>query len=289
MKRSIVVLFLLVLATGPVLADTTYVEIGSPYIKNAIPFWGDVHDACRLQLLYLQSEIDQAGTIVAFGLCCTEDAPSWFRKVRVKLCHTPASSLVSTFQANYGGNTPQTILSADSLLVGTGQNLTWYYFPSDFVYNNTDNLLLEITWRGDEGRRVRVWRNPNGADRRCHAMNDTAVSGTVDDVEAYYARIGFTPTGATEPREIGLMPLSFNVTPTHGRAPFRISGSTLLAGKPELTIWDPTGRLVERLNPVLNQGRLEARWNATGIPAGVYLCRLQSGASCATRVLTLMR
>ncbi len=290
MKRMSVILVMVAVLAGPALADTTYVEIGSPYVKNCIPFWGDWYDAYRVQLLYLQSEINHAGRIVCFGLSSTEDSPGRFYNVTALLCHTSVSALVSSFVANYGGNTPVVILQADTLIVGTGQNLTWYYFPSDFEYNNTDNLLLEISWRGDEGRRVKFWRNPNGStDRRCSTPNDTAKYGSPDDVQAYHARIGFIPTGVAEPKEQLPARSSLSITPTHGPPPFRISCKGQLSGEPQLTIWDATGRLVDHLEPALISGQLEATWAAQGIPAGVYLCRLESSSGSTTATVTVVR
>ncbi|MEO0082196.1 MAG: hypothetical protein ABIL25_07895 [candidate division WOR-3 bacterium] len=274
--RILAVLIAATVLVAPVLADTTWVTVGSPYVKNSIPFWGSNYDAMRFQALYLQSEINQAGTIVAFCLSSTEAAPAWFYKVRVKLCHTSVSQLGSEFAANYSGNTPQTILDVDSLLVGTGSNGTWYYFPAGFNYNNTDNLLLEIAWRGDAGQTVTFWRNPNGTNRRLFAYNDDeAQYGTVDNVMAYHARIGFVPTAVTEPKLPVSQPPLFEVRPSVGRPPFRVLVNGVVSG--ELAVCDITGRTLERLPVVGNGWAGEAVWNPANIRAGVYLVRPVSG------------
>ena len=74
----------------------------------------------------------------------------------------------------------------DTALIGNTS--TWYYFPCAFNYNNTDNLLLEIQWRGDAGQQVRFQRNANvGNIRRVWCYdNDTAAVGQSDAVQGYY-------------------------------------------------------------------------------------------------------
>jgi len=269
--KTLFVLLLVAASAGLCLADTTWVSVGAPYTQNALPFWGASYDAMRFQTLYMQADINQSGTLAAFCLYSTEDAPSWFYDVRVKLCHTSVTELGTEFAANYGGNSPKTILDADSLLVGTGVNTTWYYFPADFNYNNTDNLLLEIAWRGDQGQTVRFWRNANGATRRLYAPNnDTAAYGSVDGVMAYYARLGFLPTGVSEPRSPAQIEPGLTVAPTLGRPPFRL---TLPGPGADVVVCDVMGRELERV-PVHGS---EAIWNPERASPGAYLVRARGG------------
>jgi len=177
-------------------ADTTWVTIGSPVRENAVPFWGQTYDAFRCQWLYFQSEINQSGNIVAIGLYSSATSPAEYYHVTVSCCNTPVSELTQNFIANYGGNSPQKLLDAETLLVGTGVSQTWYYFPGSFVYNNTDNLIVEITWRGDAGVSVPFYRNDLGhINRRCFGYSDTASNGFRDTVNGNYIRLGFLPTG----------------------------------------------------------------------------------------------
>lgn len=258
----------LALLTALVAADTTYVTIGSPFRQNAIPFWGQAYDAMRVQLLYLQSEINHAGRIVAFGLNSCGDPPGEFYKVRVRLCHTPVTTLGPEFGDNYGGNTPVEVFTRETLLVNTGPNGNWYEFPVVFDYNNTDNLLFEIAWRGDNGRTITLWRNANGDTRRCVAYDDTAKTGAPDNVNAYYARIGFIPVGLESPSFVDRIPTQPVVIPRVGRAPFTLRA----AGGDELTarILTTDGRLIEPV-PLL---RGTGTWHPKNAAAGVYLCRI---------------
>jgi hypothetical protein len=265
MKHAVLALLALALL-APCLADTTWVTVGSPVTANSIPFWGNGYDAMRFQTLYLQSEINQPGEIVAIGWMTYTDAPSPFYDVRVSLGHTGLAALGDTFAKNYGGNQPQLMFQKDTLVVGNPND--WYYFPCLFSYNNADNLLLEIQWRGDAGQTVRFQRNANtGNPRRAWCSNnDTAAVGQTDAVQGYYARIGFVPTGVGELREVPAR-AALRVEPTLGRSRFAIR---LDAPALELRVVDIAGRPVADLAPGA------AEWNAASVPAGVYVIQART-------------
>ncbi len=57
-----------------------------------------------------------------------------------------------------------------------------------------------------------------------------------------------------------------------------------------LIVYDVMGREVERLlDKTLGAGYHEARWDATGLPSGVYLYRIEAGAFAQTRRMTLLK
>ena len=260
------------LVAASAFADTTFVEVGSPQALNAVPFWGHTYDGFRCQWLYYQDEINQAGNVVAIGLFSGATPPTEYYHVTVILCHTGLDELGQEFNANYDGNTPEKVFEADTLLVGTGQNRTWYYFPSAFEYNNLDNLILEITWRGDAGVDVPIYRNPlSHSYRRLFSYSDTARFGFRDTVNGHYVRFGFVPTGVAEPRTLALA----GSTPTLVRDMLRLPGSE----RAELV--DVTGRLAARLEPGGNDIR--------NVAPGVYFVRPRGGdcspASSVSRVV----
>jgi hypothetical protein len=62
------------------------------------------------------------------------------------------------------------------------------------------------------------------------------------------------------------------------------------AGSVRLEIFDMLGRVVETLaQGKQNPGEHSVRWDATGVPAGVYLCRLEAGGFVRTVRLVLVR
>jgi hypothetical protein len=254
-------------------ADTTWVAIGSPASLNSIPFWGAGYDAFRCQWLYHQSEISQAGDIVAIGIYSSADAPAEYYHVTVSCCHTPLTDLTTNFSDNYGGKSPQILLQAETLLVGTGASQTWYYFPGTFSYNDTDNLIVEITWRGDAGVTERFYRNGMSSFyRRCIAYSDTASSGTRDTVMGNYIRLGFLQTGVEELENRGVSSEKGGATIARGVLHLPLSLSPLL---PQ-SLLDISGRRVLDLKPGAN--------DVSRLNPGVYFVR-DSEARPATKVV----
>ena len=57
-----------------------------------------------------------------------------------------------------------------------------------------------------------------------------------------------------------------------------------------LVIYDVMGREVERLlDKTLEAGYHEVRWDATGLPSGVYLYRIEAGSFTQTRRMALIK
>ena len=76
--------------------------------------------------------------------------------------------------------------------------------------------------------------------------------------------------------------------------PFRVSTTiqfTLAApGEVEVAVFDVGGRRVALLaEGMMPAGRHALQWRPTGVPAGIYYCRVRSGAAVATQPLLLLR
>ncbi len=249
----------LLVLVGILFADTTWVEVGNAHRMNAVPFWGQTYNAFRSQSLYYQSEIDQPGNIIAIGLCSPPTAPAAYYNVSVRLCHTTLDNLSTRFDSNYVGNTPEKVFEAETLLVGTGQSQAWYYFSSAWDYNNEDNLIVEITWRGDAGTNISFYRNPLGHDyRRLFAYDDTASFGFRDTVNGNYIRFGFAPTGIAGPHRL----------PPAGSSPTYVSNLLRLPGHEPAELVDVTGRTAAYLKPGENEIR--------HLAPGVYYVRFRN-------------
>ncbi len=119
------------------------------------PFYGSSPSQLKFQTLYKRYDIDFKGLIskIYFKSSTTQSGAT-FNSFTVKFYNTSVSSLSSTFANNYGSNKPVTVFSK-SLTLNTvsGQ---WIEIDVDdkFYYNNTQNLLIELTWNGDNGRNV---------------------------------------------------------------------------------------------------------------------------------------
>jgi hypothetical protein len=270
MKLTSALLLASCILAVPVFADTTWVVCGTPAAINQVPFCGHSTDAMRFQVLYLQNELNLSGEIVAFGLAASDNQPAEFDNVRISLCHTGRTNLDSVFANNYDGNTPKLVFQADSLRFGAAD--TWFCFPCSFAYNNTANLLFELQWRGDAGSNVDCFRSDTGPlQRRAWKVgNDTAAVGQTDNVQAYYARLGFLPGGMAEG---GVLPAgpALDVRPGIGRN-FVIRYQAPAGARALVEVSDVSGRKVACLSPAA--GADEARWYANLAPAGVYLVRV---------------
>ena len=62
------------------------------------------------------------------------------------------------------------------------------------------------------------------------------------------------------------------------------------ASKASLVVYDMTGRLVaELLDGSLRAGSHSVRWNASNLPSGVNVYRLQAGDSFKRKLMTLLQ
>ncbi len=182
MKKFLIFLFFSVILSR---ADTIEVVIGTPYIGNYIPFWGQSYDACRFQVLFLQNEINTTGKIIKFAFQPSDNYIGTYNNFRFYFCPTSVYQLSATFDDNYAGNTPQIQIDTSSFLVGGPAN-QWLEWPVDFDYDNNSNLLVEIRWNGDNGVGVPMWRTNETIPRRVYNMtSDSATTGTTQNTGNY--------------------------------------------------------------------------------------------------------
>ena len=206
MKRTVLIMaaFVFWALFAPPGADATgkVITIGTEVTGNRIPWRGLGGAALRFQCLWLQADINVPGfvNVVEFKYSSGHTSGA-FNNVRVWMCHTNKSALVATFDVNYAGNTPTQVMDELTLtLSGTG----WLDVGIDantFNYNNRDNLLMEIRWKGASGRNVycKIYDATAG---RCYAFNDAASSGTVVN-EGQYIRLHINTMAGVEPTSLG--------------------------------------------------------------------------------------
>jgi hypothetical protein len=86
-------------------------------------------------------------------------AAGHFYELELKLCHTPLAELTTNFNANYGGNTPVLVATANPFTIN-GRRDEWFGLDCApaFDYNGVDNLVVEIRWRNQQlTTKVEVW------------------------------------------------------------------------------------------------------------------------------------
>jgi hypothetical protein len=126
------------LGTGTTTTDGSYLGIFNNYWENN-----------KSQILYKQSELGASGDIthIAFDISTVANSSyRTFSNMTIKLMHTSTTS----FGTAYENTTSATsVFSSGSYAMPDATG--WVTFDvTDWAYNGTDNLLVEITW-GDNG------------------------------------------------------------------------------------------------------------------------------------------
>ena len=188
---------------APVTGEATgkVITIGAEVTGNLVP-WRGQGNSMRFQCLWLQADINSPGFINAVEFKYSSGyTPTAFNNVRAWLCHTNKSALEATFDNNYAGNTPVQVLDKLTVtLSGTG----WLDIGIDankFNYNNRDNLLMEIRWKGSSGRNTycKIYDARAG---RVYVFNDEGSVGTVVD-EGQYIRLHINTMPGVGPTSLG--------------------------------------------------------------------------------------
>ncbi|NIT37097.1 MAG: hypothetical protein GTN49_11470 [candidate division Zixibacteria bacterium] len=211
MKKFALLTPALVLAAAA--AATAAVHIvggGTPNSNNTYPFWGN-YPAFRWQTMWFQSELGEAGPVTkvewqiwsnsAGGLGGT------FPNCKVLLCHTGIKAITANFKNNYGGNTPVTVFSGTYVLPPSSAN-QWMTVvaPTNFTFNNRDNLLIEVSWTGGSGGinpfKCRNSGPPPFPGRVYNSSSATAETGNVSANMHRYGRITIGPSGVA-PTSLG--------------------------------------------------------------------------------------
>ncbi len=119
---------------------------------NVYPFGSGT--TWRFQWLYTAAEIGGSGII---------DKTAWkvqsgyiggsatLTNLKMLLCNTPVTGLTNTFASNYGGNTPLKVLDVASYDIKEQDGWLPIDPSDDFFYDNSYNLLIEISFTGRTG------------------------------------------------------------------------------------------------------------------------------------------
>jgi hypothetical protein len=138
----------------------------------------------RFQTMWRQSEIAEAGgiSLIEFQMYAGyTGAGGTFNGCKILLCHTNVSAITSAFASNYGTGTPVAVFDGTYVLASYPGG-TWVKIvaPTNFTYNNTDNLLFEVSWTGyTAGGTNYMYCDSSGGPGRIYASSATATTGTV--------------------------------------------------------------------------------------------------------------
>jgi len=209
MKKLLFVTLALVIGAGGVALAAVHTVGGTPTSGNTIPWWVG-RPAMRFQTLWFQSEINEAGDVTKIewqNYATITGKGGTFSNTDILLCHTSLAAVTSNFNNNYDGKTPVNVFTGTYVLPTSAFN-EWVTIvsPTNFTYNNTDNLLIEVSWDASAsgGTNYFKYRGSGGTypGRVFNYTSKTATTGTVTANYHQTGRITITPT-AVAPTSLG--------------------------------------------------------------------------------------
>jgi len=183
-------------AAGTTMATGSKHEVGgTAAVGNLQPF-NATAAAMRFQCMWLQPEINEQGTLarVEFKFqAYVGTAPGTFEGCKMILCHTAKTTLTNNFKTNYDFKTPVEVFSGNFTVPAGLKKNDWFTVatPSNFTYNNRNNLLMEISWTKATGASGKFWISSAAQPGRLRAYNATAATGRLLAGQGEVARITF--------------------------------------------------------------------------------------------------
>lgn len=202
MKKYVVLTMALVMAASTLAIAGQHIVGGTKYTGNTIPWWGS-YTAGRFHCMWYQREINEAGPVSMVEFQVYSTTGNTFNSVDMLLCHSSRTALTSTYTTNYDGKTPVRVYTGNFDVPRGLTRDSWFKQcePTNFTYNNSDNLLFEISWSGRTGSGTSnyFWRASSGQPGRVWATSKTASSGSLYSGQGEIARItigyaGVAPT-----------------------------------------------------------------------------------------------
>jgi hypothetical protein len=196
----------MVVATSTLAVAGQHIVGGTKYTGNTIPWWGS-YTAGRFHCMWYQREINEAGDVTQIEFQFhSYSGTRTFNNVDMLLCHSRLSALTSNYTTNYAGNTPVKVYSGNYVIPSGLVRDQWVVqcSPTNFKYNNTDNLLFEISWQGRSASGGNYfWRATAGQPGRVWASSKTATSGSLYVNQGEIARITIGPIPGVAPTSLG--------------------------------------------------------------------------------------
>jgi len=139
---------MLLLLAGVAMQAQTYITIGSGTTTNGTSGYpcpiADFWEGHRAQYLYRASELNGAGMVTGFinaiRFTATAAPGDVVEQYQIRIGHTTASTLSSSSWDAFSGATVATVQANYTVVVGNNT----FTLPSSFLWNGTDNILIEI-------------------------------------------------------------------------------------------------------------------------------------------------
>jgi hypothetical protein len=191
-----VLFFTLALAlttAGTVLATGNTHEVGgSPEQGHTVPFYAPAA-AMRFQCMWFQFEIDEKGSVarIEFLFESGGAAPTALEGCKMFLCHSSKEKLTNTFKKNYDFKTPVRVFNGKYTVPEGLKDMDWFTVvePANFVFNNRNNLLMEISWTNATGATTKTYISTADQPGRLRVFDATAETGKLLPGQGHLARI----------------------------------------------------------------------------------------------------
>lgn len=209
MKKLALAAVLLVVLASTVAFASEHIVGGTKYTGNTLPWWSS-YTAMRFQCMWYKSEINEAGNVTKIEFQWSSysgTGPTTFNSVDMLLCHSGLSALTNNYTTNYNGKTPVKVFTGNYTIPAGLVRDQWFVqcSPTNFTYNNTDNLLMEVSWSGHTSGAAAnyFWRAQVGQPGRVYALSKTATTGTLYVNQGEIARITIGAIPGVAPTSLG--------------------------------------------------------------------------------------
>jgi hypothetical protein len=156
--------------------------------------------------MWFKSEINESGAVTLIEFQVSSTTGNTFNNVDMLLCHSGLNVLTNNYTTNYNGKTPVKVYTGNYVIPPNLTRDSWFKqcAPTNFNYNNSDNLLFEISWSGRSTSGANYfWRAQVSQPGRLWASSKTATTGSLYANQGEIARITITPSGAVAPTSLG--------------------------------------------------------------------------------------
>ncbi len=128
------------------------VDAGTSRLSH--PFYGSASvDYSKIQMLYHSSELSGREGYIDHLSIHRDNMTTYvatYPNLTISLAHTNLDSLTDTYEDNYQGDLVE-VYNVSTFTFESGYGWVDIDIDNEFIYDGTDNLLVELTWQGDAG------------------------------------------------------------------------------------------------------------------------------------------
>ena len=210
---------------------------------------------------------------------------------RILLCATEMTSLTNSFETNYGGAEPDTVLQTDTLeILWNSSSPGWNGFDlhDPFAFDGSSSLIVEFQYLGSTGTTVNARAASLPAADRCLDAGHPSSAGGDHMSFLTCLRLRYTPTGSVEgSEECHRLSMEPEVNPVPHL--FVINVGSPVEAHATVGIYACDGRFLgSAWDGMLVEGENSIRVDASGLLPGLCFLVLDTGeCRASTRVLLL--